>query len=309
LSLRSVFQRFAKPSLRGYNHPSLTDAFNKMAQSPVGQKAVDYCKSLSYPLYVTDEMEDGTLGTCSPERIEVRPNSTYGTLAHEMRHAFQMHALETHEGDSGNPILEHMKVRMTESDAFTFSCLVKMARWKELGYAADTDLLATEKDTYAIERLAYKVYATQNFHPQLLLEVLRQVFNYYYLTIAQAAGHKDNYEKSGMRAAERSYRKLDNLLNPSWDTLAFRLFYKKEQDEELQGRLKQYRNTSELIDNFAKTLGNVPGLEGNYLTDTRGSKLSSPAYIGVLSKKAAAFHQEWHQKIIDGLTRNGLKPA
>lgn len=304
-----MFQRFAKPSLRGYSHPSLTDAFNKMAQSPIGQKAVDYCKSLSYPLYVTDEMEDGTLGTCSPERIEVRPNSTYGTLAHEMRHAFQMHAQETHAGDSGNPVLEHMKVRMTEADAFTFSCLVKMARWKELGYAADTDLLATEKDTYAIERLAYKVYATKNFHPQLLLEVLKQVFNYYYLTIAQAAGDKDNYEKSGMRAAERSYRNLDNLLNPSWDTLAFRLFYKKEQEEELQERLKQYCSTTELIDNFAKKLGQIPGLEGNYLTDTRGAKLSSPAYIGVLSEKAAAFHQEWHQKIMDGVMRRGLKPV
>ncbi|MGZ9096749.1 MAG: DUF6782 family putative metallopeptidase [Micavibrio sp.] len=304
-----MFQRFAKPSLRGYSHPSLTDAFNKMAQSPIGQKAMDYCKSLSYPLYVTDEMEDGTLGTCSPERIEVRPNSTYGTLAHEMRHAFQMHAQKTHAGDSGNPILEHMKVRMTEADAFTFSCLVKMARWKELGFTAETNLPATEKDTYAIERLAFKVYATKNFHPQILLEVLRQVFNYYYLSIAEAAEEKDSYEKSGMQAAERSYRNFDAMLNPSWETRALRLFYKKEQDADLQNRLKQYRNTSELIDDFAKKLGQIPGIEGNYLTDTRGAKLSSPAYIGVLSEKAAAFHQEWHQKIMDSMARRGLKPA
>ena len=309
MSLRSVFQRFAKPSLRGYDHPTLTDAFNKMAQSPFGQKAVDYCKSLSYPIYVTDDMEDGTLGTCSYDRIRVRPNSTYGTLAHEMRHAFQMHALETHQGESGNPILDHMKVRMTEADAFTFSCLVKMARWKELGYDSETDLIAAEKGTHAIERMAYKVYATQKFHPALLLEVLKQVFNYYYQSIANAAEGHDGYEKTGLRAAERSYRELDNLLNPKWDTLAFRLFFKKAQDEELQEKLKQYRSTSELIDNFAKTLGQISGLDGNYLTDTRGGKLSSPAYIGLLSDKASAFYKEWHQKIMDGVARRGLSPS
>ncbi len=317
MSLCSIFQRFAKPPLRGYDHPSLKDAFNKMAQSPFGQNAVDYCKSLSYPIIVTDDMEDGTQGTCSHERIRVRPNSNYGTLAHEMRHAFQMHALKMHQGDSGNPIFNHMQVRMTEAVAFTFSSLVKLSRWKECGYTADTNLMAIEDGVLPIEKMAFTAYAAQQFMPSVLPKILKHIFTYYYTMIANADPDRSVYEKTGMRAAKESYQQLDRLLNPPFDKSKqadlsdriSRALYEWAWKGELEYRLAQYNKTAELIDNFAKSLGTVPGLEKNYLTETQGPKLSDPAYLGILGKKAAACHQEWGRKIADGMARRNLQPS
>lgn len=317
LSLRSVFQRFAKPSLRGYDHPSLKDAFNKMAQSPFGQNAVDYCKKRSYPLIVTDDMDEGTQGTCSYEQIQVRPNSNYGTLAHEMRHAFQMHTLKTHRGDSGNPIFNHMHVRMTEADAFTFSSLVKLSRWKECGYTADTDLTAMEDGVLLIEKMAFTAYAAQQFRPSVLPQILKHIFRYYYTMIADADPDHSAYEKTGLKAANESYQKLDGLLNPPYDKSEHagfsnrlsRALYEWAWKGEIEYRLAQYNNTAALIDDFAQTLGTIPGLEKNYLTETKGPKLSDPAYLGLLGKKAAALHQEWHRKIADGMARRNSQPS
>ena len=314
-NMRSLFKnlkRLVSPVPPGYDHPALKDMFNKLAQSPFGRQAVAYCKRRDYEIIVTDKMaEKNILGTCSYTDIQLRPDATSGTMAHEMRHAFQMHGLETHAGGLFNPVFKHMEVRMTEADAFTYTCLVKMSRWKELGYEPQDIYLEKDElnDTDSIEIKAYAAYARKEFDPAVLLEILRRVFNYHYEIITVSSSSiREGYERRGMEAAERAYQRLEDALMPPQTMMevVMNALFGRDRQAGLKTMVAEYNNTAALIDDLAERLGQVPGLKGNYLTDTTGPKLSSSYYVGLAMPDVLQFHAERHRKIETQMNRHKL---
>ncbi len=294
-------KRFIIPEPQGYDHPSLKDSFNKLAQSPHGRQARAFCEQQDYEILINDEMDEKTLAFCNYYNISVRTGSSYGTLAHEMRHAFQIHGLGTHMGAGQyNPLFRHMEIRMTEADAFTFTCLVKLSRWKELGYK-QADIWANDiDDTNKLELNAYAAYTNNNYNPKILLEILRRVFNYYYETIAASSGvMNETYEERGMEVASRHYEKLEQALMPPKTLMGIikKNLFSESHKTALQDKIAEYENTKKLVDGLAERLGQIPGLDGNYLTDTVGYKLSEPIYLGLARPEVFKFHADWHQRI------------
>lgn len=300
-SLLDHIKRFAQLEPSGYDHPSLKESFNKLTQSPFGRQAKAFSQQQDYEIIINDKMQETILGSCDYYNIYVRTGATYDTLAHEMRHAFQIHALGTHVGTGGyNPLFRHMEVRMTEADAFTFSCLVKLSRWKELGYK-QADICANDiDDTNNLDLGVYAAYANKNYDPKVLLEILRRVFDYYYKTIATASGVMDEtYEKRGMEVAALSYQKLEEALTPPKTMMGVirNTLFSSRHKTAVNEKITEYQDTKRLVDNLAERLGQIPGLEANYLTDTTGYKFSEPAYLGLAMPEVFKFHADWHQKI------------
>lgn len=316
-SLLNKIKRIIKPPLSGFDHPALRDSFNALAQSPFGPPSVEFCKKRNYEIIITDDLPQGTLGTCSYSKIRLRPEASYTTMAHEMRHAFQMHSLKTHASGSSNPLYKHMEVRMTEADAFTFSCLVQLSRWKELGYRGMEPHLERKNDADRITINAFAAYSKKDFDPKILLQILRHVFNYHYERIAAGVAVEGSYEYHGMESAEAVYQKLADDLTPSKTMLKAIMLalFVPDQKTYLENKLIEYNNPLPLVDTLAEKLGQVPGLEGNYLTDTQGPKLSSPYYMKQALPPVLQFHADWHQKIrakIDGhplLAKPDRRPA
>jgi hypothetical protein len=340
--LKTTYQRFVKHDPEGYDHPSLTKAFNDLAKSPVGRDILKYYRDdLKGPLMVYDGLPPGVYGETSYSDIIVRSGVSADTLAHEMRHAYQFHDMCIQDTPIFNPFFSHMMVRMIEADAFSFGCLNAITRWNEIGYKTYFDVLQNETDIHseheAVHLRAFHAASLKNFDPDVMPRLMRKVFDIYYRKIA-TTNSESSYEQRAMESSVRLYQYMDKRINPSRESKILRtgisgllgtstlcsigfgypelaflgvsalvakgVMETMEENTTLR-MIDDFGKTKELIDGLAEKLGVIPGMKENYLTNKGDLKLSDPVYTHLMDQNHHKLHQEWQDKIQDGIKKRG----
>lgn len=344
--IKDSYRRFVHHDPEGFDHPSLTQAFNDLAKSPVGRDIVRYYKDeLQGSLYVTDHLPPGVLGETRGSDIVVHRGASADTLAHEMRHAYQNHAMGLYVTPTYNPFYNHIQTRMVEADAFSFACLNAITRWREAGYktvqaAIENDLPSGNEDK-AIYLVAFHAATTKNFDPDFMPRLMRKIFERYYTTIAITPG-KESYEQRAMDHNVRVYKIMDRYINPSRASKVVSagitgllattslcsvgfgylepamlgvsgMFLKDMLDTSSRRTtsriIRDFGKTTEMLDALTEKLGVIPGIKGNYLNNLNDIKLSDPFFTELMNPEHHKIHNEWQTKIQAGIDRRALSNA
>jgi|GEM_PF-4379480 hypothetical protein len=341
--ITDLYRRFANHDPEGYDHPSLTKAFNDLAKSPIGRDIVRYYKDeLRGPLFVTDDLPPGVLGQTTYSEIVVHTGASAETLAHEMRHAYQNHAMKLHGPLPYNPFYNHIQTRMIEADAFSFACLNAITRWRETGYKTVEDVINNEPDirteNEAVYLIAFHAATVKDFDPDFMPRLMRKIFERYYGMIAVTPGIS-SYEQRAMDHGVHVYKIMDKYINPSrqnklisggimgllattslcsiglgyFEPAALSLsgMFLKDIFDTSTRRAKDrivtdFSKTTEMIDELTEKLGVIPGMKGNYLIQPNDIKLSDPFFTHVMNPKHHDLHKEWSGRIQAGIDRRAL---
>lgn len=338
--LKNSYQKYMDHDPEGFDHPSLTKGFNDLAKSPIGRNIVRYYREeLKAPLYVSNDLPPGVLGETWHSEIIVTPGANAEMLAHEMRHAYQNHAMKLHDRLIYNPFFHHTQTRMIEADAFAFACLNAITRWREMGYRSASEVLLKEPkpttENEAVYLFAFQTAQNKNFDPEFMPRLMRKTFERYYFMIA-AASHPTSYEQRAMDHGVRLYKAIDDTINPPrlrklthagisgllattalfstgfglWEPailcltgLGIKAAFERVNHHSIARITDDFNNTTQLIDGLCEKLGGIPGIEGNYLTNPKDIKLSAPFFTEMISPKHLAIHKEWQDKIQAGIKR------
>lgn len=341
--LKDSYDRFVAYDPEGYDHPSLTKAFNDLAKSSVGRDILRYYRDeLKGPIYVTNRLPPNVLGETTFSDIAVQPGVDAETLAHEMRHAYQNHAMQLHEQTPYNPFFNHIQTRMVEADAFSFACLNAITRWHEAGYKSVLDVTKNiprpRTDNEAVYLMAFHAASLRNFDPDYMPQLMRKIFERYYGMIA-TDDREECYEQRAMDHSVRLYRMMDKYINPTMMDKAIRVgvmglltttslcsfgfgylepaiigvsgmalkgWFDKSREHAASRITQDFNQTTKLIDDLAEKLGHIPGMKANYLTGTNDLKLSDPFFTHLMRPEHHAQHKEWQDKIQAGIDRRTL---